>query len=78
MTTTEQMNYQQIGKLVRGVMEARGLTKEDLAKEAGLSIAMVEKVMYGTGEAGINSMDRIAKALDITFSLNFPTDRNKP
>lgn len=49
---------------LRREMEARGLTQADLARESGLSPALIYKYYHGKSLPGPSKADRLAEALD--------------
>ena len=53
-----------IGKNIRKMREAKGMSREALAEAAGVSESHLKKIESGTRRPGISSYHRILKALD--------------
>jgi transcriptional regulator with XRE-family HTH domain len=51
---------------LRELRKSRGLTQEELAEKAGLHRTYVGSVERGERNVTIDSMDRLAKALDVS------------
>mgnify|MGYP002512634918 CR=1 FL=1 len=53
-----------IGKSIKKMREAKGMSREALAEVAGVSESHLKKIESGTRRPGISSYHRILKALD--------------
>ena len=61
------MDLQQIGNRVRVLRREQGLTQEDLAERANISVSFVSHIERGTKRAGLKSLVHIAAALQVTL-----------
>jgi len=57
-----------VGRNLRRLRSRRGLSLERLAQRSGVSRAMLSQIELGRSVPTINSLWRIARALDVTFS----------
>ncbi len=55
-----------LGSRVRGLREARGLTRADLSVRSGLSVRFLARVEAGEGNISLLRLEHLASALDIT------------
>lgn len=53
-----------IGRAIRKMREAKGMSREALAEIAGVSESHLKKIESGTRRPGISSYQRILKAMD--------------
>jgi transcriptional regulator with XRE-family HTH domain len=58
-----------VGKNVRAIREARGLTQEQVATRAGLALSDVGRIERGQRDPGVRVLVRIARGLGVP-----PTD----
>jgi transcriptional regulator with XRE-family HTH domain len=65
------------GQLLAAHRRRRGLTQEDLAEAAGLSVDMISKIEVGTTGARFPSIERLAQAVQVDpaelFTSNIPS-----
>jgi transcriptional regulator with XRE-family HTH domain len=57
-----------LGKKVRDLRRKRGWRQIDLAAHASLSKTHINELERGKREVGLNTLDRLASALDMTIS----------
>ena len=58
----------QLGNTVRAERQARKLTQQELAFDAGLSLTYVGEIERGQRMVSIDTLLRVARALDLTAS----------
>lgn len=58
---------EKVGKTIRKLREAKGWTQETLADEAGLHRAYIGQVERGEKNIGLQNLEKIANALEITI-----------
>ena len=58
----------QLGSTVRAERQARQFTQQELAFEAGLSLTYVGEIERGQRMVSIDTLLRVARALDLTAS----------
>ena len=58
----------QLGNTVRAERQARKLTQQELAFEAGLSLTYVGEIERGQRMISVDTLQRVAKALNLTAS----------
>ncbi len=63
------VNYKIIGKNIRDIRTARGLTQAELAEKVDVSIQFISYVENGSKHPGLETLLRIATALDTTLDL---------
>jgi len=56
----------QLGNTVRTERQARTLTQQELAFEAGLSLTYVGEIERGQRMISVDTLQRVARALDLT------------
>lgn len=65
------------GELLAAHRRRRGLTQEDLAEAAGLSVDMISKIEVGATGARFRSIERLAQAVQVDpaelFTSNLPS-----
>ena len=61
----EEIIYKSIGKRIKLLREKRGLTQENLAEQAGLSLDYIGKIEVNINKPGLKSLIKIAKALGV-------------
>ncbi len=59
-----------IGELIRKLREMRGITRNELAEHAGVSVSHLEKIETGLRGPGMNTFLKIMLALDVNISLH--------
>jgi transcriptional regulator with XRE-family HTH domain len=64
-------DIQKIGREIRGLRKARGLTLSELAEKSGLSIGYLSLVERGRATPSINALHAISRALGVTISWFF-------
>lgn len=57
--------YKIIGHNIKTLRLKRGLTQEQLAEKAGLSLDFIGKIEVNINEPGLKSLIKIANALDV-------------
>jgi transcriptional regulator with XRE-family HTH domain len=62
------------GELLAAHRRRRGLTQEDLAEAAGLSVDMISKIEVGATGARFPSIERLAAAVDVDPAELFTSD----
>jgi transcriptional regulator with XRE-family HTH domain len=55
-----------MGKTVRQIRRAKGLSQAELAKRAGLSREYVNKIEAGKYDPPLSTINALAKALDVS------------
>ncbi|HLO75160.1 MAG TPA: helix-turn-helix transcriptional regulator [Magnetospirillum sp.] len=60
-----------IGVRVKAARQARGLTQEQLADMVGKSVETVSNIERGAMLTGIDTLQRIARSLDVSISYFF-------
>lgn len=65
MPTTEPVDLA-LAAAVRGLREAHGLTQEDAAHAAGLTVGSYARIERGKSNPAWTTLRRIAEALDVT------------
>ena len=63
------MPYQGLGKQVRMQRLLKELTQEQLAEKAGISVAFVGHIERGTRKASLETVVRLANALEVTTDV---------
>lgn len=64
-------DIQRIGREIRGLRKARGLTLTELAEKSGLSIGYLSLVERDRATPSINALHAISRALGVTISWFF-------
>jgi transcriptional regulator with XRE-family HTH domain len=64
-------DIQKIGREIRGLRKARGLTLTELAEKSGLSIGYLSLVERDRATPSINALHAISRALGVTISWFF-------
>ena len=68
-----------VGKRLKKVREAAGLSQRQLAKASGVSQAMISQTEAGHKEGGLRTLEKLAHALGITFeTLYSPESEGSP
>ena len=62
---------QLLGRTVRRLRKQRGLSQESLAERAGMHLNHVSSIERGERNAGILSLLKLARALDVPITLLF-------
>lgn len=60
------INYERIGRRVQQLRKARGLSQADLADITEMSVAYISHIETGVKRASLESVVRIANALNVT------------
>lgn len=60
------MNYERIGRRVQYLRKKRNLSQADLADLTGMSVAYISHIETGIKKASLESVVKIANALDVT------------
>jgi transcriptional regulator with XRE-family HTH domain len=68
---TDSPEIQKIGREIRGLRKARGLTLSELAEKSGLSIGHLSLVERDRATPSINALHAISRALGVTISWFF-------
>ncbi len=61
------INYKIIGKNIKDIRTARGLTQTELAEKADLSVQFISYIETGTKRPGLETLIKIAAALGTTM-----------
>lgn len=56
-----------LGKAIRELRDKRGVTQEDLAHEAGVTVGTLSLIERGKSNSAWGTIKRIATALDVTM-----------
>lgn len=64
------------GATVRQLREARGWSQEQLAERAGLNRSYIGEIERGTSIASIVTVDKLARALDVSMESLLKLPRN--
>lgn len=62
---------EQVGQIIRNARKAKGLTLQELGEKLGVSKATAHSYERGTQNLTIETVSKIAKALDLTFKPVF-------
>lgn len=62
------MDYQTLGRQVRALRLQRGMTQEQLAEAAELSVPYISHIERGRKRASLETLERLAEALGITVA----------
>lgn len=60
------MNYQLLGRQARELRQRQGMTQEQLAEAAGLSVPYLSHIERATKKPSLESLVRLSAALDVT------------
>lgn len=60
----------ELGELIRELREARGITRNELAERAGVSVSHLEKIEAGLRTPGMGAFIKIMLVLDVHINLN--------
>ena len=60
----------ELGELIRGLRDARGITRNELAEQAGVSVSHLEKIETGLRGPGMNTFIKIMLVLDVNINLH--------
>ncbi len=55
------------GSTIHGLRRIRGLTQQQLAERAGLSLSLVRKIEYGVRQPSLATLQALATSLDVRF-----------
>lgn len=73
------INYKIIGKNIKDIRTARGITQTELAEKTDLSVQFISYIENGTKHPGLETMIKIASALGTTMDAlllgNQPANR---
>ena len=58
-----------LGELIRSLREARGITRSNLAEQAGVSVSHLEKIETGQRSPGLGTFIKMMLVLDVNISL---------
>lgn len=67
-----------LGERIRAIRQQRELSVRDLAREAGLSPALISQVERGINDPSLDSLRRIAQALDVPLFNLFQQPQEAP
>ena len=67
--TEDKRKHVDLGELIRKLSEERGITRSELAEQAGVSISHLDKLETGLRRPGMNTFLKIMLVLDVTISL---------
>lgn len=60
----------EIGELIKNLRDIRGITRSELAEQAGVSISHLEKIEAGHRSPGMGTFVRIMVVLDVNIGLS--------
>lgn len=60
------VNYERIGKRIQAIRKLKKLSQADLAEYTGMSVSYISHIETGIKRASLESVVRIANALEIT------------
>ena len=60
----------ELGELIRELRDARGITRSELAEQAGVSASHLEKIEAGLRGPGMNTFIKIMLVLDVNINLH--------
>lgn len=69
MEYDDELDFKLIGRRVRDFRRMHGMTQENLAEKASLSVPYVSHIERGARKASINTLIKIAGALDVTVDV---------
>lgn len=61
-----ELNYERMGKIIKAVRIARGLSQADLAECIDLSVPYISHIETGRSKASLETIVNIANVLDVT------------
>lgn len=64
------MGWQGLGERIKKLRDKRGRTQAQLAEATGLSVIFIRKVEAGERNASFESLERLARALNATLSVD--------
>ena len=70
----EQELYINLGRRIKYLREKASLTQEKLAEKCGISLDYLGKIEVNINKPGLNTLIKIANALDIPVKLLFEFD----
>lgn len=65
------------GRAIRLARTQQGLTLEELAKRAGVSVGLLGQLERGRGNPSLGNLDKLVRALGITLASLFEQDGNQ-
>lgn len=70
---------EKLAKRIKNLRQTKGLTQEKLSEKAGISISFLGGIERGTQSPTIETLDKIAQALDVPLKvlLTFDDENNK-
>jgi ribosome-binding protein aMBF1 (putative translation factor) len=66
--------FEQVARLVIRLRQRRGLTQQELARRAGTSHSAISRIESGQHKTSVETLRRIAKALDARLLIGFEGD----
>lgn len=60
----------ELGELIKGLREARGITRNELAEQAEVSVSHLEKIEAGLRGPGMHTFIKIMLVLDVNINLH--------
>jgi ribosome-binding protein aMBF1 (putative translation factor) len=67
-----------LGRMVRDMREARGLSQRQLAERMGTTQSVVGRLESGGSRPTLATLDRVAAALDLVLEVRFHEGRTGP
>jgi len=67
----EELALKQIGRAIRGIRKAKGMSQELLSMDSGLSRAYANKLENGSVNVSIKTLCKICRVLDVSLSEIF-------
>lgn len=61
-----ELNYKRMGKIIKAVRTAQGLSQADLAEYADLSVPYISHIETGRSKASLETIVNIANVLNVT------------
>jgi len=72
------LNQKDIGRRIKTIRQNKNITREELAKKLGVSYSSIEKHEQGLRGFKIETINRFAKALEVsTDEILYPTNEDK-
>jgi transcriptional regulator with XRE-family HTH domain len=71
------MTWQNLRRQIRSLRRKRGLTREQLADQAGVSAVYVKKLEAGERGGFLPTLDRIARTLNATLRVDIVPQKTR-
>lgn len=63
------------GYIIREIRQAKGISREELAETAGISVSHLEKIEVGLRRPGMSTYEKILSSLGTQVVISVATDR---